>query len=208
MSKIKILYALGDLGKDSIHIVGGKAAHLGELIRKGIPIPEGFVLSTSAFERFLNHSPFVKEIREILDQEISLTEIMSISQTINDYIMQTEIISELKDVIIDRFSGLQRLDPEKLNVAVRSSANVEDLSQTSFAGQADTFLCISSVEELLDSIKKCWASLFSARALMYIQQMLMKKKLRKKFQKKWNLLITTPKSIQISSNVSGLFFKI
>ncbi len=172
MSKVKIFYALKDLGREAIHIAGGKAAHLGELVRKKIPIPDGFVLSTSAFERFLNRSPFYKEIRELLDKEIRLTEIMSTSQTLHNYIMETDMTPDLRDVIVAKFEALQAQDPEDFQVAVRSSANVEDLSQTSFAGQADTFLCVSNVEELLECIKKCWASLYSARALMYVQQMI------------------------------------
>jgi len=172
MNKVKILYPLGRLGKDAIHIVGGKAAHLGELIKYKIPIPEGFVLSTSAFERFLNRSQYNRKIRGILDKQISLTEIISTSQTLHDYIMKTEITAELKDVIINQFEALQTTNPEKFNVAVRSSANIEDLSKTSFAGQADTYLCVRTVEDLLEKIKKCWASLYSASALMYIQQMI------------------------------------
>ncbi|NVM31791.1 MAG: PEP/pyruvate-binding domain-containing protein [Candidatus Helarchaeota archaeon] len=171
MSKVKILYNLGDLGKDAIHFIGGKAAHLGELIKKGIPIPEGFVLSTSAYERFLNRSPFRQKIREILGKEIELSEVIQTSQTLQQFILETELASELQQPIINRFNELQATAPG-LEVAVRSSANVEDLSETSFAGQADTFLCISSVDELIECIKRCWASLYSARALMYIQQMI------------------------------------
>ncbi|NVM56079.1 MAG: PEP/pyruvate-binding domain-containing protein [Candidatus Helarchaeota archaeon] len=172
MSKVKILYDLGNLGKDAIHAIGGKAAHLGELIKRGIPIPEGFVLSTSAFERFINRSPFRQKIREILDKEIQLTEIIQISQTLQNFILETELPSELEQPILKRFNELKALVPHDFQVAVRSSANVEDLSEASFAGQADTFLCISSDEDLIEGIKKCWASLYSARALMYIQQMI------------------------------------
>jgi len=171
MSKIKLIYGLGDLGKNAIHTVGGKAAHLGEMIKHGIPIPDGFVLSTSAFERFINHSPFRQEIRETLDQEIELTELIATSKKLQKYILETEFPSEIRDPIIRRFKDLESNTPFPLEVAVRSSANVEDLVKTSFAGQADTFLCISTVEDLIDSIKRCWASIYSARALMYIQQM-------------------------------------
>ncbi len=172
MSKIKVLYDLGVLGKDAIHIMGGKAAHLGELIKKGLPIPEGFVLSTSTFERFINNSPFRQKIREILDKEIQLTEIIQTSQILRNFLLQTEMHSELEQPILKRFNELRTLAPDDFQVAVRSSANIEDLSETSFAGQADSFLCITSDEELIDSIKNCWASLYSARALMYIQQMI------------------------------------
>ncbi|HUX98223.1 MAG TPA: PEP/pyruvate-binding domain-containing protein [Candidatus Deferrimicrobium sp.] len=171
MSKVKLLYELGALGRDAIHIVGGKAAHLGALIKKNIPIPEGFVLSTSSFERFLNRSPFLHKIRELLDKEIPLTEITQTSKQLQNYILESEFPSDLKQPIVKRYQELKEQDTSIL-VAVRSSANVEDLSKTSFAGQADTFLCISTPEELINSIKKCWASLYSSRALMYIQQMI------------------------------------
>ncbi len=171
MSKIKLIYGLGDLGKDAIHAVGGKAAHLGAMVQAGIPIPEGFVLSTSAFERFINHSPFRKEIRETLDKEIELTELIPTSQKLQKYIMETEFPSEMREPIVWRFNNLSSNTSYPLEVAVRSSANVEDLAKTSFAGQADTFLCISTEDDLIDSIKRCWASIYSARALMYIQQM-------------------------------------
>ncbi len=171
MSKIKPLYNLKDLGKDAIHIVGGKAAHLGELIKRDIPIPEGFVLSTSAFERFINRSPFSHDIRRLIEKELSLKEIIPTSETLQKYILETDLSSDMHDLIIDRFEKMRTVSPENFQVAVRSSANVEDLSKTSFAGQADTFLCISREDELIESIKKCWSSVFSARAIMYIQQM-------------------------------------
>ncbi|MHA1264383.1 MAG: PEP/pyruvate-binding domain-containing protein [Candidatus Helarchaeota archaeon] len=171
MTKIKLLYNLGELGKGAIHAIGGKAAHLGELIKRSIPIPRGFVLSTSAFERFINRSPYRQEIREILDREIELRDLLSTSQKLEKYILETSLPPDIKDPIVHRFMEFHADNPHSIEVAVRSSANVEDLSETSFAGQADTFLCINNPDDLLLAIKRCWASLYSARSLMYIQQM-------------------------------------
>jgi len=110
-------------------------------------------------------------MREMLDKEITLEEIISTSETLQKLILETELAPELEQPIIQRYNELKQKSSRPLQVAVRSSANVEDLSETSFAGQADTFLCITTSDELIESIKKCWASLYSARALMYIQQM-------------------------------------
>ena len=161
-------YVLGfqDIDKTKIMLVGGKGANLGELSRiEGIYVPDGFCISTEAYQRIMGETP---SIDELLDQ-LSLLKV-------EDREKIDELSGEIRRVIegiaipaditeeISRF--LARLG-EKNAYAVRSSATAEDLPTASFAGQQDTYLNIIGKEAILTHIGKCWASLFSERAVIY-----------------------------------------
>ncbi|HVB22830.1 MAG TPA: phosphoenolpyruvate synthase [Ktedonobacteraceae bacterium] len=161
-------YVLGfqDIDKTKLMVVGGKGANLGELSRiEGIRVPDGFCISTEAFQRIIGET---SSIHELLDQ-LSLLKV-------EDRDKIGELSGEIRRVIegiaipqgiheeITRF--LSRLD-EKNAYAVRSSATAEDLPTASFAGQQDTYLNISGKEAILKHISKCWASLFTERAVIY-----------------------------------------
>jgi phosphoenolpyruvate synthase/pyruvate phosphate dikinase len=161
-------YVLGfqDIDKTKLMVVGGKGANLGELSRiEGIRVPDGFCISTEAFKRIIEETP---SINELLDQ-LSLLKV-------EDRDKIGELSGEIRRVIegiaipqgiheeIARF--LSRLD-EKNAYAVRSSATAEDLPVASFAGQQDTYLNIIGTEAILRHISKCWASLFTERAVTY-----------------------------------------
>src|SRR5690349_21478180 len=151
-------YVLGfqDIDKTKRMVVGGKGANLGELSRiEGIHVPDGFCLSTEAFQRIIGET---SSIHELLDQ-LSLLKV-------EDRDKISELSSELRRIIegiaipqdiheeIARF--LSRLD-ENNAYAVRSSATAEDLPTASFAGQQDTFLNIIGIEAILKHISQCWA---------------------------------------------------
>src|SRR5438552_15561260 len=161
-------YILGfqEIDKTKFAMVGGKGANLGELTRiEGIHVPDGFCISTEAFKRIIEET---SSINELLDQ-LSLLKaedrdkIGVLSGEIRRVIEGIAIPQDINKEIT-RF--LSRLD-EKNAYAVRSSATAEDLPTASFAGQQDTYLNIIGKEAILKHISKCWASLFTDRAVIY-----------------------------------------
>ncbi|OKH53762.1 phosphoenolpyruvate synthase [Calothrix sp. HK-06] len=160
------VFGFQDIDKTQLMLVGGKGANLGELSSlEGILVPEGFCISTEAFKRIIGER---LSIKELLDQ-LSLLKvedrkkIVELSGEIRRVIEGIAIPQDISEEII---SFLSRLD-EKNAYAVRSSATAEDLPQTSFAGQQDTYLNIIGKEAILKHISKCWASLFTERAVIY-----------------------------------------
>lgn len=158
------------LGKEHVPLVGGKNASLGELMRAGIPVPPGFALTTFAYRGFMEEAGIEANICQIL-KEMDPEEPASIEKAslhIRGLIEKAPISVEVEDDIGDAYRRLSRMcQVPALPVAVRSSATAEDLSDASFAGQQDTFLWIRGMDELILHIKRCWSSLFSARAIGY-----------------------------------------
>ncbi|HYE83778.1 MAG TPA: phosphoenolpyruvate synthase [Clostridia bacterium] len=161
-------YVLGfqDIDKTKLMVVGGKGANLGELSRiEGILVPDGFCISTDAFKRVIGQRSSIKEMLDRLsllkveDRDI----ISELSGEIRRAIEGTAIPEAINEEIT-RF--LSRLG-EKNAYAVRSSATAEDLPTASFAGQQDTYLNIIGKEAILEHISRCWASLFTERAVTY-----------------------------------------
>lgn len=161
-------YILGfqEIDKTKLAMVGGKGANLGELSRiEGIRVPDGFCISTEAYKRIIGETP---SINELLDQLALLKvedrdKIPELSAEIRRAIEGIAIPREINEDITHLLS---RLD-EKIAYAVRSSATAEDLPTASFAGQQDTYLNIVGKEAILKHISKCWASLFTDRAIIY-----------------------------------------
>lgn len=151
---------------DRIARVGGKGANLGELSNlNGIRVPQGFCVTTEAYKKIVGENG---ALRKLLDRLSSLTtvdrkEIGEIGAAIRRSIEATVIPKELADEIIKR---LQQAG-ESNAYAVRSSATAEDLPSASFAGQQDTYLNIIGRNAILEHISKCWASLFTERAIIY-----------------------------------------
>ncbi|GAE89783.1 phosphoenolpyruvate synthase [Acetivibrio straminisolvens] len=161
-------YVLGfqDIDKTEIMLVGGKGANLGELFKiKGIHVPEGFCISTEAFKRIIGATPSINELLEqlsLLKME-DRDKIAELSCKIRRIIEGITIPKDINEEITCFISGLG----EKNAYAVRSSATAEDLPAASFAGQQDTYLNIIGTEAILKHICKCWASLFTERAIIY-----------------------------------------
>jgi len=161
-------YVLGfkEIDKTKLAIVGGKGANLGELSRiEGINVPEGFCVSTEAYKRIIEDN---QEINLLLDQLYllrpgELKKISQISAKIRAIIEETAIAKEIEEQIAQYITLLG----EKNAYAVRSSATAEDLPTASFAGQQDTYLNIIGKDAILKYISRCWASLFSDRAVTY-----------------------------------------
>jgi len=154
---------LDKISKDDTVLCGGKGAGLGELIKINLPVPEGFVVTTEAYEKFLTDNKLEERVRELVS-EINIENPRAVefaSGEIQKLILEGKIDSELEKEILEDFDNLG-----VECVAVRSSATAEDTAQTSFAGQLSTYLNTTR-DNLIENIKHCWASLFSPRALTY-----------------------------------------
>ena len=162
-----------DLSKSDIGIAGGKGANLGELTQAGIPVPPGFVVTAQAYEKFMDEAGINDIVMDILDKiDINDTKaLQAAAEEIKSIIIEAPIPEDLVLFIREFYNELcQRVGEDDTDVAIRSSATAEDLPEASFAGQQDTFLHVSGDDEVIEYIRKCWASLFEARAIFYREE--------------------------------------
>ncbi|MCC7559749.1 MAG: phosphoenolpyruvate synthase [Methanobacterium sp.] len=162
-----------ELKKEDVDIAGGKGANLGELTQAGIPVPPGFVITSATYQRFMDESGITQEILDILDalDVNNNKELQKSAREIIKIITETPIPDEISSLIIEAYNALcHRIGKENAFVAVRSSATAEDLPEASFAGQQDTYLNVKGPEDLIKYVRKCWASLFGARAIFYREE--------------------------------------
>lgn len=159
-----VILPLNKISKDNVTLCGGKGASLGELTKIRLPVPEGFVVTTEAYERFLTDNTLSEKTRQLVSKvDIEDPQAVEfVSDEIRKLIVGGKINSELEKEILENFD---KLSVEY--VAVRSSATAEDSTTTSFAGQLSTYLNTTK-KDLIDNIKRCWASLFSPRAVTYL----------------------------------------
>ncbi|MDF2193277.1 phosphoenolpyruvate synthase [Paraflavitalea sp. CAU 1676] len=171
-----IIMQLNQAGIKDIELVGGKNASLGEMLQNltplGVRIPQGFIVTVAGYNRFLCFNKLNDRIHELIDN-IKTDDIASLQENgaaIRKLICRCPFPAEMIDQISDAYDLLS--DQYKqicTDVAVRSSATAEDLPDASFAGQQDTYLNVRGIDQLLDSIKHCFASLFTDRAISYRQ---------------------------------------
>ncbi|MGH3998741.1 MAG: PEP/pyruvate-binding domain-containing protein, partial [Pseudonocardiaceae bacterium] len=148
----ELVLDLGCLDAQLLPVAGGKAANLGELIRAGFPVPPGFCITTAAYQQ-------VAAAAFDLDaQDTGL-----IAEQARTAILTASIPTAIADAVDHAYRALG----DDVPVAVRSSATAEDLPWASFAGQQDTYLNIVGVDALLDAVHRCWASLWTDRAVSY-----------------------------------------
>lgn len=154
---------LKNIRKEMINIAGGKGANLGELISLGIRVPPGFVVTSYAYKYFISYNKLDEKIREIFERE---KDIETISEKVKKLILEGEIPKDLREQILSAYDSLAKMVGKEILVATRSSATAEDIESASFAGQQETYLNVTR-DELLDAIKKVWASLYTSRAISY-----------------------------------------
>jgi pyruvate,water dikinase len=192
---MKYIRELRNISLKNLSEAGGKGASLGELIKSGINVPEGFVVLTNAFEKFIKDTEIKSKIEGLMKKidEKDLNSIKIISEKIKDLIISKELPKNLSKEIMDNFKELR-----SPLVAIRSSAIFEDGSTMAWAGQLDTYLN-STEKNLLKNLKFCWASMFNYRALLY--------KFKNKISdKNFSLAVIIQKMIQ--SDKSGIAFSI
>ncbi|MFV2004818.1 MAG: phosphoenolpyruvate synthase [Gammaproteobacteria bacterium] len=160
------------LGINDINSVGGKNSSLGEMISQltelGIKVPDGFATTADAFRSFLSQNDLDKKIQDRL-QTLNINDVTELVKTgaeIRQWILDTPFPDHLLSEITQAWQQLQAGD-QNLAVAVRSSATAEDLPDASFAGQQETFLNVSGLENVLIAIKHVFASLYNDRAISY-----------------------------------------
>lgn len=159
-----------DDGTEPRHeLLGGKCASLVTMTAAGMRVPPGFAVTTALYDAFLAASGISAEIREQLDSldPADVTAVEAVSQRIRDAICAREVPAELREQVVTAYARLQSRFDEPVSVAVRSSATAEDLPDASFAGQQDTYLWLTDLDSVLEHVRRCWASLYTSRAILY-----------------------------------------
>lgn len=153
----------------TLESVGGKGASLAKLMNAGMPVPEGFHITTEAYRKFVEENeltPAIEEALHKIDPEKPST-LEGAAREIQEAFMSAAIPDALASAIVGAYRDLPGVNPP---VAVRSSAPAEDLPEASFAGQQESFLNVSGADHILEAVQKCWSSLWTARAIGYRAQ--------------------------------------
>jgi pyruvate, water dikinase len=170
----KFILGLQEVGLRDIERVGGKNASLGEMIRNltklGIRIPAGFIITVEAYQVFISYNNLSEKINSLLS-DIDYDNMESLRRAglqIRSMIRNTKFPPDLSRMIIEAYYQLSaQYGQETTDVAVRSSATAEDLPDASFAGQQETYLNVRGPAAIMDSVRNCFASLFTDRAISY-----------------------------------------
>ena len=162
-----------EIGIGDVHLVGGKNASLGEMYRElaeqGVRVPNGFAITAEAYREFLRDARLDAHIQDIL-QDLNthdLTNLRKRGKQLRHAIMGATLPTDLEEAIINAYARLGVGQEGGADVAVRSSATAEDLPDASFAGQQETYLNVQGWQPLLETCKRCFASLFTDRAISY-----------------------------------------
>jgi pyruvate,water dikinase len=162
-----------DLARGDVALVGGKNASLGEMFGKlgkaGIRVPDGFATTADAYWLFIDANDLRERLADKLDElKDDGSNLATIGRSVRAIILKAEFPDPLREAIADAFADLtKRSGRKRTGVAVRSSATAEDLPEASFAGQLETFLNVRGEAGLLEACRKCFASLFTDRAIIY-----------------------------------------
>ena len=183
-----------EIDSGDLALAGGKGANLGEMTRRGAPVPPGFVVSVVSYETFLADNGLDVRLAEILAgidvyRTAGLVEVARAAQ-------QAILSAPMPPVLATEIGEAYQALGEGL-VAVRSSATAEDLPDASFAGQQRTYLNVQGIDQVLETLKGCWASLFEARAIFY------------RAEQNFNQLgvgIAVPVQRMVQSEISGVMF--
>jgi len=192
---MELLRNFEHISKNDVAMAGGKGASLGEMTQAGIPVPPGFVILASAFEKFLEETNVHVEIDSAL-HSVNPQEMHTVDKAsgkIKARILAAEIPKDIADEIQKFFKKLA-----SKYVAVRSSATAEDSASAAWAGQLESYLNTTE-ENLLENVRKCWASFFTPRAVFYRSE----KELRKQ---KISIAVVVQKMVE--SEKSGIAFSV
>ncbi len=210
---------LSELSKTSGSVAGGKGANLAEMYNSGFPVPPAFCVTAQAFDAYLEAAGLKAEIKKIISETDTdnTKELDDNAKKIREIITNSNMPEEMEEEILEAYDILStdqevkkaefnvsksaldilRNSKEPIFVAVRSSATTEDLSEASFAGQQETYTNIKGNKELIQAIKKCFASLYTARAVYYR---------KKKGFKESEALLSAVVQKMVNSDKSGVMF--
>ena len=158
-----------DVDANLLSLVGGKGANLGELVRANLPVPPSFCVTTKAYETFVRDSGLnavVAAQLESADYE-DVVDLTARAAEIRARFVAEPVPEAIEAAIRAGYAELERDLGERVRVSVRSSATAEDLPGMSFAGQQDTYLNVSGADSVVAHVKRCWASLWTDRAISY-----------------------------------------
>lgn len=196
-----------EIGIEDVPMVGGKNASLGEMYQKltskGVAVPHGFAITAYAYQHLLKDAGIENAIREALDglDTHDLRNLQERGEKVRNIIRNAEFPDDLTQAIIESYKKMEAEYGGNVDVAVRSSATAEDLPDASFAGQQETYLNIRGYDALIDACKRCFASLFTNRAISYRHD--------KGFgQFDVYLSIVVQKMVRSDSSSSGVMFSI
>ena len=162
-----------DLGSDDVDEVGGKNASLGEMVRtlkkEGVNVPGGFATTAHAYRSFIDANGLENKIRRRIEElKNGDSPLNKVGRSIRGFFSHAAFPEDLAEAVREAYNELSRRNGEdEVSVAVRSSATAEDLPDASFAGQQETYLNVEGPENLLDACRRCFASLFTDRAISY-----------------------------------------
>ncbi len=190
--------------KPLLNLYGGKCSNLIKMINLGINVPPGIVVNTRAFKKFLEHSSKIEKIFKKFSIDFKPKDVLNISKEIKNLFIEAQIPPEILKEIKEAYDIMCKNLGEKVSFSVRSSANIEDSTEFSFAGQAESYLNIINFEEIINSIKNCWISLFNPSALLYLLKI---RKSKKSFLLK-DLQMAVIIQEMINSKISGVLFTV
>ncbi len=196
-----------ELGIKDVPLVGGKNASLGEMYQKltpkGVQIPNGYAVTAHAYHYLLKHAGIKDDIKKILS-DLNVKDIANLEERgrkVRSAILNTTFPEDLNIAILKGYKEMEKLYGKNCDVAIRSSATAEDLPDASFAGQQETFLNVRGDREVLEACHKCFASLFTNRAIFYREE--------KKFDHfSIGLSIAVQKMVRADTASSGVMFSI
>lgn len=212
----KYIRWFSELGKGDVKQVGGKAANLGEMYNLNLPVPPGFAVTADAYKYFLAKTNLSSKIYGMLNKlEVESTaELEQVAREIQEMIVNSEMPEDMEKEILESYETLSAGETdlaiageiakeilkkgyEPIFVAVRSSATAEDSERASFAGQQETFINIKGKTNLIEAIKKCFASLFTARSIYY--------RVKQGFRHE-EVFIAVAVQIMVNADKSGVIF--
>ena len=188
--------------KPNTALLGGKGSNLIKLIKMKAKVPPGFIINTNCFKKFLNESKYYEQLTTLLAKNLNPKEILHHSAKITRLILESKIPKKIIESIEVAFNKLVKGKDLDLSFAVRSSATIEDASKFSFAGQAESYLYNLTFHDLLQSLKNCWASLFSPSSILYMLHM---RKLGVNFSLE-NVHMAVIVQKMVNSQISGVLF--
>lgn len=159
----RIVMGLASIDASMTELVGGKAANLGDMLAAGVTVPQGFCVTTGVYREVVDVDDVIDDLERTQVEDSARLAILA--ERARKTITTTPVPEHIRAAVVDAYSRLGEHRPTA--VAVRSSATAEDLPHASFAGQQDTYLNVVGADEVLDSVRRCWASLWTDRAVTY-----------------------------------------
>jgi pyruvate,water dikinase len=163
----QVIVPLSELDYRSLRLAGGKAANLGEMLRAGFPVPPGFSVTTDAYALAARSAGVDRLVAELGEAPAEDSEhLVSLAARARQALLKASLPESVAAAVRAAYAELGAVE-EDIAVAVRSSATAEDLGEASFAGQQDTYLNVVGASAVLDAVRRCWASLWTDRAVLY-----------------------------------------